>query len=208
MKYFNYTITKYLSELESKKPSPGGGSASALVSAIGVGCLIKVVNYTINKDGYKKYQKKLKNFLVQLKKIKRKLLEYVDKDAKLFEKVALVYKMPKNTDREKVCRAKKLHQCLVEVNKVGEKVIKYNFAAIKISKELFKIGNKNLISDTVCGTVFLAKGAEASLMNIITNAKFIKESSKKVRFFIKLNDKIKDVCDTIVVEFLKYEKIF
>ena len=58
MKYKNFEIKKYIDILSSKSPMPGGGVNVGLVGATAIGLAIKVINLSIGKKKYKKYESK------------------------------------------------------------------------------------------------------------------------------------------------------
>ena len=48
-RFRNFTLRVYLNQLARREPVPGGGSAAALASALGVGLISMVANYSISK---------------------------------------------------------------------------------------------------------------------------------------------------------------
>ncbi len=93
--YIEQSLKKYLDDLGAKLPAPGGGSASALVGAVGISLLEMVGNFTIGKEKYKEFEKELKEILDRLKKIRTRLQELIDEDVKVYRKVSEAYKIPK-----------------------------------------------------------------------------------------------------------------
>ena len=68
--YIDDSMKKYLDDLSARIPAPGGGSASALVGATGLSCLLMVANFTTNKKGYEQYQNEIKKITSELESIK------------------------------------------------------------------------------------------------------------------------------------------
>lgn len=200
MKYTTLSIKKYLTDLSAKKPVPGGGSASALVSAIGVSCLLMVINYTLNKKGYEKYNLKLKTFLSKITKIRSRLTKCIDLDINLFNKVAQAYKLPKNTKKQQQFRTKKIRKFLLKVNTVEQTIIKLDYETILLTKDIMVMGNKNLISDVGCGILFIVSGAESALLNLMINAKMLKFKKQKILKYINLVKKINFYSQKLVKE--------
>ncbi len=60
MSYKEQSLKKYLDDLAEKLPAPGGGSAAALNAAIGAALISMVVNFTLGKSRYAKYEEELK----------------------------------------------------------------------------------------------------------------------------------------------------
>ena len=78
--YRNQSLKNYLDDLAAKKPAPGGGSASALTAAMGASLISMVINFTLGKPKYAKYESELKGFLEKYEKIKEENLNLVDFD--------------------------------------------------------------------------------------------------------------------------------
>lgn len=62
MSYKEQTLKQYLDDLAAKLPAPGGGSAAALNAAIGTALISMVVNFTLGKPRYAKYEQELKRY--------------------------------------------------------------------------------------------------------------------------------------------------
>ncbi len=184
--YIQSSIEKYLNDLSSNKPAPGGGSAAALVGCVGVCCLLMVANFTLNKTGYEKYLNEIKNIIKKLTKLKKEFSELVNKDVAAYEKVANAYKLPKNTEIEINKRKKEIQNALMFALKVSEEILLKCLETIPIAEKLSNIGNKNLITDVGCGINFLQSCAESAKLNIDINLKFLKD-----KLFIKKTEKSK-----------------
>ena len=171
--YIEKTLKKYIDDLGAKLPAPGGGSASALVSATGTALLSMTANFTVDKKGYEQYQEEIKEILSELESGQKRLCELIDIDVKVYEKVATAYKLQKNTDDEKRIREQQIQQVLKEALEVPYEIITVSQKMIIIAERLTVIGNKNLISDVGCGTNFLLAGIESAKFNVDINLKYI-----------------------------------
>lgn len=81
MKKYRQDFKIYLKDLGAKKPSPGGGSASALVFCLGSALMEKAIVYSLDKSP------QLTSSLKILKSARAKIYLYIDLDAELFAKV-------------------------------------------------------------------------------------------------------------------------
>ncbi|MBN1354605.1 MAG: cyclodeaminase/cyclohydrolase family protein [Candidatus Omnitrophica bacterium] len=168
--YSEKTINNYLEKLASKEPAPGGGSAAALVGAIGVACLTKVVNFTIGKEKYKDVETEMKNYLKRLEEIESAFQRLCSDDAVVYSKLSEAFKMPKNEE----C-ARKIQLALKEAMAVPLEVCKKSHEAIVFCAPVAEKGNKNLISDVGCARCMLKCAYQAALLNVETNLKSIKD---------------------------------
>jgi len=179
MKYLNASIKKYLDDLASNLPSPGGGSASALVSSLGVSCLLMVANFTVGKKGYESVQEEIKDVVAELSECKNELERYIDKDVQAYNEVISAYKLPKNTPIEIENRDKEIQNALKNAASVAFEIMEISHNSIVYAEKLLKIGNKNLITDIACGVLFLFSGIQAAKYNVAINLKNLKDSDFK-----------------------------
>ncbi len=153
------SLKRYLDDLAARLPAPGGGSASALVGALGCGLLSMVANFTIGKEKYKRFEREIKKILNLTENYRKRLLELVDLDVKSFKEKDF----------------KKATQVPLEVCQICVK-------AIKFCPVLEKKGNQNLISDVEVAREFLKAAFKSALANVKINLPKIKDKNfiKKV----------------------------
>jgi len=176
MEYLNTTIKKYLDDLASNLPSPGGGSAAALVSSSGVSCLLMVANFTVGKKGYESVQEEIKNIITELSKNKTELEKYIDKDVKVYNEVVTAFELPKNTPIEIETREKKIQEATKNAAYVSFEMMKFSHQCLIFAERLLEIGNKNLVTDIACGVLFLSTGIFAAKYNVLINLKSVKDT--------------------------------
>ncbi len=174
--FIKKSIHSYLKELASNKPIPGGGSVSALSGALGTGLLLMVINFTFGKEAYKCYQRELSALSKRLTSLKKKLTALIDKDAKTYLLIVRAYELPRNTERENSLRKIKIQETLKKSTLVTLDILTYSQQALRLSKRLLEIGNKNLISDVGVGACMLEAGIKGALLNIEINLTDVKEA--------------------------------
>ncbi|MCX5681578.1 MAG: cyclodeaminase/cyclohydrolase family protein [Candidatus Omnitrophica bacterium] len=160
MKFFkNQTLDKYLSQLSSKEPIPGGGSAAALVGATGASLICMVAHYSQGRKQSKIVEKKISDYLKKAEKIRKRLIELVDLDAKVYLALA---KTPKS-DKDKRKKA------LKKAQDVPLEVCRLCYAAIQLIPFLAKKGNPYLLSDVECAVEMLLAAFRSAFANIKAN---------------------------------------
>src|SRR5690554_848723 len=117
MKLIDLSVKKFIDEVDSSSPAPGGGSVSGLVSTIGISLAKMVSHLTFNKKKYLVLDEKIRleyenNFAV-ISNIKDRLVPLIDKDTEAFKLFMEALKLPKETDNEKEIRKKKLEQATI-----------------------------------------------------------------------------------------------
>ncbi|MEW6040063.1 MAG: cyclodeaminase/cyclohydrolase family protein [Elusimicrobiota bacterium] len=175
-KYTDRPLEKYISDLASNLPAPGGGSASAAVGALGVACLEMAANFTVNKKGYEEYQDEIKKILSELSDARSELLKLVDEDITAYENVSASYKYPKETDDEKKIRDEKIQDSIKNAMSVPLKICKITSSLMAAARRLLDISNKNLLTDVGCGTLFLKSAFSGAKLNVDINLKCLKDT--------------------------------
>ncbi len=80
----NLKVDAFCDLLSTDAPAPGGGSVSALCSAISGALSAMVANLTIGKKGYEKVTEEAMKLAPRGQEIKQKSLEVIDKDTDAF----------------------------------------------------------------------------------------------------------------------------
>ena len=89
--FSTYSCEKFVEVLASKAPIPGGGSASALVGAIGIALGNMVGSLTIGKPKYSDVETEIHCLKKKANELQTNLLQLINEDAKVFETLAKAY---------------------------------------------------------------------------------------------------------------------
>lgn len=184
------SLEQFVEVLASNAPVPGGGGAAALVGAIGIALGSMVGNLTVGKEKYKDVEAEVIEILEEAKKLQAQLLDLVDEDAKVFGKVAEVYKMPKNTEEDKKKRNEAMQEALKEACGVPLKIMELSSAAIKLHQRLAEIGSRLAISDVGVGVLCLKAALLSGRMNVVINLNSITDEE----FVKRTSDYMEKIC--------------
>src|SRR5512147_2037364 len=94
----------FIEELASPTPTPGGGSAAAYAGAMGAALVAMVAGLTIGKKKYADVEASMQAIRVVAENLRKELTQAADDDASAFEALMGTFKLPKETDEEKVAR--------------------------------------------------------------------------------------------------------
>lgn len=154
--YLNESIKKYLDDLSAKLPAPGGGSAAAVIAALGTALLNMVCNFTIGKEKYKAVEPEIKDMLDRSEKLRARFSQLIDLDIQAF----------KSKDREKSLE-------------VPLEICRLSIEAAELSPVLAKKGNPNLITDVACGFGCFSAAFGCARVNVEINLKNILKRERK-----------------------------
>lgn len=145
-----------LEAVAAKKPTPGGGSVSAAVGALGAALGVMTARFSDNHDAE-----------LALEAARVGLLKLVDADAEAYGQVASAMALPKATDEEKKRRKEVLQNALVEAADVPLKGMDLALSGLEALAALAPVCNRYLVSDLSSSAHFL----EAALVGCGENVK-------------------------------------
>ena len=195
-------VQDFLDEVDSSSPAPGGGSVSALASALGSSLGRMVAHLTFGKKAYnslsEEEKKKFEESFEKLEECRKKLEKLVDEDTQAYNLVMSAYKLPKDSDEEKKIRKETIQENLKKAVKTPLAICEYSYEAIKQMEIILKNGNKNAITDIAVGTILLFSGIEGGILNVninllsIEDENFRKEVALEISKYFLESKKIKE----------------
>lgn len=171
--------SEFIEDLASKSPVPGGGGACAYVGALGTALGSMVGNLTVGNTKYIQYEDDVKEILLQASHIMNKLEELVQKDAECFYPLIQAYKLPRDTEEEKMLRNETIQKCLKEASIVPLEIARCCGEAIILHEQLARKGNVMAISDVGVGVAFCRAALKGAKLNVLINTKQMKDKLLK-----------------------------
>ena len=169
------TLNKFMDDLASAEPTPGGGGAAAAMGSMGVALLSMVARLTLGKKGYEGVIDEMQRQLDESESLRVRLFELVDQDAQAFNQLMAAYRLPKENDDQKATRADAIQKGLQEATKVPLACAEACAAGIRLAARSAETGNRNVISDTGAGVLALQAALRASALNVSINVPSIKD---------------------------------
>ena len=134
------TVAVFLDELSSSSATPGGGSAAALIGAMGAALVSMVANLTTGKKKYEAVEKDVVTILNQSEQLRKELQQAVEKDVEAFNKVMGAYGLPKDTDEQKIERSLKIQDALKLAIEAPLECASLAVKVIPLSRKIAEIG--------------------------------------------------------------------
>lgn len=172
------TMNKFIEELSSAAPVPGGGGASAMVAATGMALGSMVANLTSGKKKYVQYQEEIEEIIVKADRLSKELLEFMDKDAESFEPLAKAYGLPKDTPEEAAHKEEVMEKALVKASEAPLELMEKIVESISVLDRLSIIGSRIAISDVGVGVQFAKAALNGASLNVFINTKLMKNRAK------------------------------
>lgn len=181
MKLVEMDVIKFLNEVDSNSPAPGGGSVSALASSLGVSLGRMVAHLSFGKKKYEGNSDEAKAAFVknfdELLKIKEELNILIDKDSEAYNTVMAAFKLPKETEEEKAKRNAEIQKCTKFAIQTPYDIVVLSGKAISLLGTILEYGNQNAITDIGVGTMLLMTGLEGGILNVKVNLSSIEDKS-------------------------------
>ncbi len=208
--FIEKSLRQYIADVASNEPTPGGGSVSALVGSLGGALTNMVSNLSVGKKAYEELSDEIKNQMAASNKEVEEIVEVlnniVDEDTKAFDKVMVAFKLPKETDEEKLARTNAIQEGYKIALEVPLRCAEKCLRVLTLQSVFARYGNVNAITDIGVGTLLAYSGLEGALFNVtinlgsIKNEEYKKEISAKVDSILSEGKKLKEQIIEVVYE--------
>jgi formiminotetrahydrofolate cyclodeaminase len=169
------SIEKFLDDLASGRPTPGGGSAAAIMGAMGAALVSMVCNVTIGKKGYEGVEAEMQAVRDASERVRRRLTAMVAEDVAAFDSMMAAYKLPKGTGDEIARRAAAIQAGLRRATEVPLDCARVCAEVIALSRRASEHGYLNVISDGGVGVLAGFTGLRSAALNVYINAPALKD---------------------------------
>ena len=171
------SCSKFLEELASKSPAPGGGSVSALAGSLGGALVSMVVNLTRGRKDFPGNEEELEVILETATKLTQSLEDWVDQDTEAFNRVMAAFKMPKASESDKKARSQAIQAAMQNAASVPMQVAKACLQVLELAGDMVDRGNPNALSDAGVAALMAGAGMQGALYNVEINLGSIKDEA-------------------------------
>ena len=170
-------IDKFLDDLASQKATPGGGSAAAIIGAMGAALVAMVCNLTIGKKKYADVEAEMRALLERAEALRHRLTGMIEDDVKAFDAVMGAYGMPKETEAEKASRSAAIQDALKLATDVPLRCCQAAREVIDLAAVASAKGNLGVISDAGIAVLAAYAALRSAALNVYTNVKLISDKA-------------------------------
>jgi len=169
------TLSDFADETAGESMAPGGGSISAYVGVLGVSLGTMVANLSAHKPGWDENWETYSMWAEKGQLYQGKLLALVDEDTQAFNKIIEGFRLPKNSNAEKMVRSQAIEAATIYATKVPLEVMKTACESMEVMMEMAKNGLQNSLSDAGVGALCARTAVYGAYFNVRINAKDIKD---------------------------------
>lgn len=169
------SIQVFIDELASRAPTPGGGSAAAVMGAQAAALISMVCNLTIGKPKYAEVEEDMKSLLAKSEELRATLLDMIQADVEVFDRLMATYALPKETDEEKTARSEAIQSVLKEATVVPLACARACAETVILSRIAADKGNTGVISDAGVAVMAGYGALKSAALNVYINAGGLKD---------------------------------
>jgi glutamate formiminotransferase len=173
------TVDRFVDEVSSNTPAPGGGSAAALAGSLGAALAAMVANLTVGKAGYESAWASSSTLAERAQGIKASLLAAVDDDTRAFDDVLAAMRLPKATDDDKRARSAAIAAAYEKATAVPLATARLCLAALELAEQAAVTGNRNSASDAGVGALLAKAGLDSAILNVRINLPSVRDGAFK-----------------------------
>jgi formiminotetrahydrofolate cyclodeaminase len=163
-------LQRFLDELASDAPTPGGGAWAGVAAAAGAAMIAMVARLTLKKKGYEEVAGRMAAMAEECDEERHILMGLADRDAAAYRDVMAAYKLPKDTSEQEHTRSFTLQRALEAAADVPLEVARRSVYLMGLAEEAIQTGNPNAASDAYSAAAALHAAALSALANVDINA--------------------------------------
>lgn len=170
------SVSQFLDATASNDPVPGGGSIAASSGATAAALVEMVANLTIGKKKYEDVNDEMKEISKKANNLRQQLLKYIDIDSEAFNRVMNAYKLPKDTEEQKIVRKMTIQNAMKYAASVPLEVAKKSYDIMELSMRVVESGNKNAVTDGAVSAMMARTAVLSAIYNVKINLSSIKDN--------------------------------
>ena len=178
MKLSDMQLNDFVHNLASGSPAPGGGSASALIGALGAGLTVMVACLTQGRKNYAAYADKAAEVEKQCKELTERFLDVMDRDTEAFNAFSAAFAMPRETEEQKAARAAAMQDGLKICTETPLQCMELCLDAARVCSDFLDSGfNTSASSDLGVAFLSLKAAMQGAWLNVLINLSSIKDTA-------------------------------
>jgi formiminotetrahydrofolate cyclodeaminase len=169
------TVTELLGAFSATDPTPGGGSASALASAVGASLLIMVAGLPKTRTNAPEERVDLQAAANHIGGLRDRLSAAIDADTTAYDRVVAAYRLPKASAEEQAARQTAIQTALRAATDVPLDVMRWSTEALEHAIVIARHGLRSAASDVGVAVALLKAGAAGARLNVEINVGSVKD---------------------------------
>lgn len=168
-------VSEFLDQVASDSPTPGGGTASAVVGATGASLAAMVAALTLTREKFAAAHDAIRPIAQAATHARLEFMALAREDSEAYNLVVAARRLPKDTDDHKAARDRALAAANRRATEVPMRTARLAARILAMLPELVEKGNPNAGSDAGVAAILLESAAEGALLNVGINLSGIED---------------------------------
>lgn len=198
-KLIDLNIKEFVDSTAADSVTPGGGSISATIAAMGTALATMVANLSAHKRGWDDRWEEFSEWAEKGKIIQEELLFLVDEDTRSYNNIVEAFGLPRSTDEEKKDRAEAIENATEYAMRVPLRVMQTAAKAMEVVEAMVEKGNPSSVSDAGVGALAIRTAVLGAGMNVRINGLDLKDK--------KVAETLINEAEAIEIDVMSREKV-
>jgi glutamate formiminotransferase/formiminotetrahydrofolate cyclodeaminase len=175
------SVRAFIEAVGARTSAPGGGSASAVMAAMGaaLGAMVAKLTYGVRK--FESVDARMRAAIPALHQAMQRLIPMIDADTSAFNEYLEGVRMPQDSEAERAARRERMQHGLQTAVEVPLTTMRLGDGAWEPLCEVARYGNPASRSDVEVGARALAAGIWGAYRNVLINLQDIEDAEFKAR---------------------------
>jgi formiminotetrahydrofolate cyclodeaminase len=195
--YLEETLHRYLDDLASASPVPGGGSTAALSGAMGAALASMVCRITLGKDTYADVRREIEELLLKTESLRDRFQQLMQEDIEAYGHLSKSYKLPRETGEERKYRTDTIQEQLRQAALVPLEVVELAAELMKSCQRIAEIGSVTVLSDVATGAILASCSGKGAAFMVHINVRSMKDDKLALELENRLNSALRLVSEGV-----------
>lgn len=168
-------LRRFLDDLASSAPTPGGGSAAAVMGATGAALVSMVCNLTIGRKDCQDAESEMRRALGEAEALRQRLTAMIEADVQAFDGLLAAYKLPRATEDQKLSRGRAIQEALKQATDVPLACAEACADVVDLALRVAPIGSRGVISDAGVAALAAYSALRSAALNVYINVPSIQD---------------------------------